>query len=109
MADDDDGATGGGGGPATDDSSRSSKVKKGLKSAGRSASQVGQRQIQEAASQASARSDVPSPNSTPRYTDVDSYKKGGRVKKTGRALLHRGEVVKSGGKRKKGRKYSGRM
>ncbi len=94
--------------PSSSDSGRKdSKAKSGLKRAGKSAWDAGQETLARVASEAEARSNEPSPNSQGRYMQVDSYKRGGKVKRTGRALLHRGEVVK-GRKRRRGRKSSGR-
>jgi hypothetical protein len=94
-------------GPLTvvdDDSSSSrkdSKARKAARGAGRAASQAGQQTLRDVAAQASARSDEPSPNSSPRYVNVDSYKRGGKVRKTGKARLHRGEKVIKSRKRKR--------
>lgn len=107
MPDEDDNMSSGG----SDDSSRAkpkppSQTRKNVRKAGEAMSKYGQDTLRDVASQASARSNEPSPNSTPRYMNVDSYKRGGKVKRTGPARLHKGErVVKRGGKR---RRMSGR-
>lgn len=77
--------------------SRKDKVRK----AGASASAAGQATLRDVQQQASARSAEPSPNSSPRYVDVDSYKRGGKVKRSGKSRLHKGERVVKRGKRKR--------
>jgi hypothetical protein len=86
-----------------------SKIKKALRSGGRDARQQGQEVMDRVASEASVRSSDPSPN-TGRTVTVDSYRKGGKVRRTGPALLHRGERVmgKKKGRRGKRSRYVGR-
>lgn len=79
---------------------KDSKLKKGLQSAGKEMRDQGQAQIAAAESEAASRSDEKSPNSSPRF--VDSYKRGGKIRKTGEARLHKGETVRK--KRRGGRK-----
>jgi hypothetical protein len=69
---------------------KGSKMASGLRAAGKSMQQSGQSQIEAARDQA-ARGAVP------------SYKKGGRVKKTGLARVHKGEQVIPAHKAHKGR------
>lgn len=85
------------------DKPKESRMKKALSSAGASMREQGQRQTMAAEAEASSRSDEKSPNSSPRF--VDSYKRGGTVRKDGNARLHKGEKLI---RRKKGRK-SGRL
>lgn len=81
---------------------KESKTKKALQSAGAEMRKEGQAQMAAAEARDDARSDEKSPNSSPRF--ADSYKRGGKVKRTGRAQLHKGERLK----RKKSR-YTGRL
>jgi hypothetical protein len=73
-------------------------------------SEAGQQTLRDVASESRARSNEPSPNSTPRYVNVDNYKRGGTVRRTGKARLHKNEVVVGRGKRRGGkrRRMSGR-
>jgi hypothetical protein len=77
-----------------DDSSSSSsstrdKVKSGAKAAGRSLSESGQSMMSDARSEAASR------------VGPVSYRRGGKVRKTGMAKLHRGERVVPRGKVKR--------
>ena len=86
----------------TDDKKPQSRTKKGLTAAGKSMREAGQRMSEEAYSQAASRSNEPSPNTG--ALRMQSYKKGGRVKRTGLARLHKGEkVMKRKRKRMSGR------
>lgn len=76
-----------------------SKLSKGLSKAGEAMQAQGQAQMERVAEESEARSDEKSPNSQPR---MDSYKRGGKVRKTGKARLHKGEIVQK--RKKKGRK-----
>lgn len=91
-----------------DSKKKDSATQRGLKSFGKAMRDTGQKMSEQAQAQAAARADEPSPNSQPRYVDVDSYKRGGKVRRTGKARLHKGEVLVRKG-RKRGRKMSGRM
>jgi len=86
--------------PDDDDDSKKGSPRKGAEAAGRALNEAGVRQLEEIASRAGADS--------ARNTNVPSYKRGGKVRKSGPALLHRGEKVRSG-KRKKGRSKGKRM
>ena len=92
-------------GTVTDDRDDDSKAKTGLKKAGRSMRDSSQSQLDSIAASDRAQSNERSPN-TDRTSNVqlDSYKRGGRVRKSGAARLHRGEVVK----RKRKYRMSGR-
>lgn len=90
----------------SDDSSDRSSVRKGIGAAGKSLSESGARQLGAIAAQASERSSERSPNSDP--PRMQSYKRGGKVRKTGKALLHRGEKVRPA-KRKRGRGRRAKM
>ena len=83
------------------DDTGNGKTKRALKKAGDSVRQQGQRMSQQAQEEDVSRSNVRSPNSD--APPMQSYKRGGKVKKTGRAKLHRGEVVKKKAARKRGR------
>lgn len=85
-----------------DSAKRDSKVKKALSSAGAETRKEGAAMMQQAEAESDSRSDEKSPNSSPRF--YDSYKRGGKVRKSGRARLHKGEVVK-----RKRKRYSGRL
>jgi len=65
------------------------RVKSAAKAAGRSLSESGQRAISEARSEAASR------------IGAVQYKRGGKVRHTGLAKLHKGERVIPAGKRKK--------
>lgn len=78
------------------------RTQKGLRAAGKAMREQGQRTLERVAAEASARSDERSPNSQPRYVNVDSYKRGGKVRKTGEARLHKGEMIMKRGKKKRG-------
>lgn len=47
---------------------------------------------------------APRPMDSTKKDKVDSYRKGGKVRKTGKARLHKGEVVEPPTKSKRGRK-----
>ena len=83
---------------SSDDDDRSAS--KGAKKAGRSLQQAGQRQLESAQAEAASRSNE---RDTTDYR-VPSYRKGGRMKKDGVAMLHRSEKVERGGKRSKGKR-----
>lgn len=84
-----------------DDDKPSSRVKSRIGAAGKSLSESGQRTLGAIAAKDADRGDTQSPN-TMGPPSMSSYKRGGRVRKTGPALLHRGEKVRAG-KRKRGR------
>ena len=97
MADDDaDGATTSGGGSATTTAAGSDRNwKKGLKAAGKSMSAWGQGMLSNVAEEAGSRSAETAP----------SYRKGGKVRKTGLIKAHRGEEVVPSKDAKKVRRF----
>lgn len=82
-----------------------SKTRSAVADAGKRMSDRSVQQLQDIAARMGDRS-VPQPEA-PRYMNVPSFKRGGTMRKSGVARLHRGERIeksKSGtGKRKKGR------
>jgi hypothetical protein len=76
---------------STDTRWKDSTAAKATRSAGSSLSDSGRSMMDSARSDAASR------------TGPVSYQRGGKVRKTGLARLHRGEVVLRGGKGRKGR------
>ena len=85
----------------SDDKKDLTRKQKAVVSAVRSMRDAGERMAEGAASESLSRSNVQNPNTEVR---MQSYKRGGKVRKTGLARLHKGEkVVKRKRKRMSGR------
>jgi len=78
-----------------------SKTSRAVGSAGADLNRSSVQQLQELARSAGERS-VSEQSSAPRYMDVPSFKRGGTMKKTGRAKVHKSEMI-GRSKRKRGR------
>ena len=83
------------------DDKKQTRTQKAVTSAGKAMRNYGMRMSEDAAAQSASRADEPSPNSQPRYVNMDSYKRGGTVRKSGKARLHKGEKVVRRGKKSK--------
>lgn len=108
--DDDVGSSGGSSASRSEKSKGSSKTSRALTAAGKQMQSYGQDQLRKVQEETSRPVSAPE---SPRYVDVPSLRKGGRLKKGGVAQLHRGETVKhwsqrKGKRGKKGRSGGGR-
>lgn len=82
---------------------RRKNVGKAMQSAGKSLVDTSTRSLQDQAAAAAMRT-IDQPQA-PRYMDVPSFKRGGTMRKSGTARLHKGEQIVS---KKRGRKGRGR-